>query len=45
LSQTTVAGTKYYRVRVGPSGSRSEAERLLAQIVAAGHREARLIAE
>jgi rare lipoprotein A len=45
LSQTMVAGTMFYRVRVGPSQTRFEAERLLAQIVAAGHREARLIAE
>lgn len=45
LSQTTVAGTRFYRVRIGPSGTQAEAERLLSRVVAAGHREARLIAE
>lgn len=45
LSQVTVGGTKFFRVRVGPAGTREDADRLLTQIVAAGHREARLIAE
>jgi rare lipoprotein A len=45
LSQVTLGGTKFFRVRVGPAGTRADADRLLAEIVAAGHREARLIAE
>jgi rare lipoprotein A len=45
LSQVTVGGNKFFRVRVGPAGTRENADRLLTQIVAAGHREARLIAE
>jgi rare lipoprotein A len=45
VNQVTVGGTKFFRVRVGPAGTRTDADRLLAQIVAAGHREARLIAE
>ena len=40
-----VGDQKFYRVRVGPIASVEEADAVLAQIVAAGHPEARLIVD
>jgi rare lipoprotein A len=45
VSQAVVAGTTFYRVRIGPSGTQTDAERLLAQVVRAGHRAARIVTE
>jgi len=40
-----VDGQQFYRVRVGPLGSVEEADRMLGQIVQAGHPEARLVVD
>jgi rare lipoprotein A len=40
-----VDGQQYYRVRVGPLGSVADADRMLEQIVQAGHPEARLVVD
>ena len=40
-----VGGREVYRVRLGPLGSLHEANALLARVAAAGHRDARLVAE
>lgn len=40
-----VDGQQFYRVRVGPLGSVEDADRMLSQVVAAGHPEARLVVD
>ncbi|MEX2008650.1 MAG: septal ring lytic transglycosylase RlpA family protein [Dongiaceae bacterium] len=42
---TRVGGQQYYRVRLGPIATVEEADRLLAQVVQAGHPEARLVVD
>lgn len=40
-----VDGQQFYRVRLGPLGTVAEADRTLAQVVQAGHPEARLVVD
>jgi rare lipoprotein A len=40
-----VGNQKYYRVRLGPIASLDQADRILEQVVAAGHPEAKLIVD
>jgi rare lipoprotein A len=43
ISQSVVGGTRYYRVQVGPLASWDEADRTLAQVVASGLADARIL--
>ena len=42
---TRVGGQQFFRVRLGPIATVAEADRLLAQVVQAGHPEARLVVD
>ena len=43
--QVYVNGRQFYRVRLGPMAQVTDADRLLSQLVAAGHREAIIVVE
>jgi rare lipoprotein A len=45
LSQVTLRGTEFYRVRVGPVANVAEADRKLASLIAAGHSSARIVVD
>ena len=45
MTPTRVGGQQFYRVRLGPIATVAEADRLLTQVVQAGHPEARLVVD
>jgi rare lipoprotein A len=45
IAQAVVNGQQYYRVRVGPAPTVGAADRLLAQVVAMGHKDAIIIVD
>jgi len=45
VMNANVAGTDYYRVRVGPLASVDEADRALAQVIATGQQDARIVVD
>ena len=40
MTRAVVRGREFYRVRIGPIGTREEANALLARVIAAGHPDA-----
>ncbi|HLB80430.1 MAG TPA: SPOR domain-containing protein, partial [Dongiaceae bacterium] len=45
MTPTRIGGQQFFRVRLGPIATVAEADRLLAQVVQAGHPEARLVVD
>jgi rare lipoprotein A len=45
IAQAVVERRRYFRVRFGPMGSVTEADRLLATLIDSGHNEARVVVE
>jgi rare lipoprotein A len=45
IAQAMVDRRRYFRVRFGPMGSVSEADRLLATLIDSGHNDARVVVE
>lgn len=45
VMNASVRGTDYYRVRVGPLASVDEADRALAQVIATGQQDARIVVD
>ena len=45
VTQASVDGQAFFRVRVGPAGSVDDADRLLGLVVQAGYHDARIVVE